>query len=547
MANPGELEFVIKANSDDFTKGIKAASEQTNRLTRQMDRAGKMGGWQRQQIAIARDARKAAFDRLSIEDKSVRLAEKRLRLEQMISRAQQGGNAFRLQALRTSLAAVRSQQSGLAGGLASHRSGVLSDMLGYAGLGWASRAVSWIGGRLPLGLLAGGAGAAGLGGLIFSQARTALGLERASQQSGLTVNQIRVGRAFSAAHGYEGDSALPLIERTRQAQGDALRGSTEMTAAFRALGISGSELQRSLPADLFLKIASLLGSGASNAVAFAAANRVLGESFRAVSPLLRQGLGAAIANAPAGISGSQAILAGVGRDLAGAWAGTRSTAGRWSAGIAGTAAAFGYRMSGGGAAGLGAMARVLGLRGASNWLYGYSDAAAERVLQYTDGGDLGAGAAANADERLAQALAARQERQRAASEIEKENQKKQEQLNLERMAPGEQRLELVRRRMRLRRLMESERDPVKLAELRAQSMEVESGILSMRGTPTSLSMPAGDSLAKIGLFRGGFDPANAIRVRQLEVLQRMERLNQRIESNTRSMNTHSQPQTPLME
>lgn len=542
----GELEFIVKANSDDFVKGIKAASEQTNRLSKQMERVSQVGRWRNEQANAAREARRAAFERLSVEERATRLAERRLRIERDITRATALGNVRRLEALRTSLAGVRNMQSGLSGALSARRAGLLGDALGYLGMNGAANAVSWLGSKVSFGGLLGAAGGVGLGGLLLSQARSALGLARASEASGFSVGQLRAGRAFASARGYD-DPSLPMVERIRYAQGEAQRGSTEMVAAFRAMGISGQDLNRALPHELFLRIAQQLQGGAASAVAFAHATRILGENLRAVAPLLRAGLGGAMAGAPTGVSGSQAILSGLGQDIAGAWAGGRATVGGAARGVAGTAAAFLYRMSGGAAAGLGAVTGIAGRNRVSDWMYGYSSAAAERVWQYMQGGDNGAGAAATAEARLGQVTAAGMERQRQADALAGENATAQAELDFQKMSPADQRRELQRRIGNLRRQADAARDPLQRQQLLAQLIHQQSalqglGIGDAVGSglsPTPAARLQADAMAKIGLFRGGFDPANAIRQKQLDRLTQIERLVTQI--NSRSGGANSAP------
>jgi len=432
----GELEFVIKANSDDFTKGIKAAADQTNRLTRQMERASKVGGWRNEQASAAREARKAAFDRLSVEERIERTKQRQVRLEQALAKAQAGGNIYRAAAL---------------GAAAARNRNLLSGMSGSGGGGGVGAFMSGALGRIGLG--GGMLGALGAGGVAMGAVLGTVNMMRWALNTANELGDIgeQFGISRTAAFGLETAASRAGVRRDAvyrglgtlaQARSAALAGDPTATATFARYGIGSEQLQnQNNIVALAQAIRQSLGAGGMQGNDVGDLSRLLGGRPGRMLAVLRE------FQDPTEMEQSLGNL----DDVQTQWETALTKIKKTLLNVMGTIAYFlndgwrqvlmaaGISMPGPAAAIMAGVA--LGSDGASNNPVG-NDVTGPRAASTTA---VPAGGAASA---------------------------------------------------------------------------VSGGTFD----PTHAARPEADALAKIGLFRGGFDPANAIRQKQLDTLQRIERI-----------------------
>jgi hypothetical protein len=446
MPNPGELEFILKANPDDFVQGIKAAAEQTNRLTKQMDRAAKIGGWRKEQADAAREARRAAFDRLSVEEKIERTKQRQARLEEMMNRAQAKGNLLRYEHLKTGAAQNRNALNAL--NMSQSGGGIGTTILNSLGLG-----------RLMMGGPGLALGGMGAGYWLVNQFRNAMAT--ADELGGLAdtlgirrseVQRLRMG-ADRASAGQ--DTGLNALGTLGEARASAIGGDDRLRRLFAAYGIRLEDLrnERLSGMDLAGRLSDAIGTGGPQDAELAALRSLLGRRPDRALAVIR---GAQAANPGSSFDDDMAALDRIGST-------TRQLArapGNW-------------------------LTRLFGSLARGNELVGQAYAG------QTVGSDPAAAAAASAAQRA-----------RTAANAEE-----------------------------IARIMEA-------APARPRG----------NFTPTPIMQIEADAMAKIGLFRGGFDPANRVRQEQLSALMRIEGMVRQLttRSAASAASAPTQPDGPLM-
>jgi len=204
------------------------------------------------------------------------------------------------------------------------------------GTGLAARAKDFVnqipGGSFVSGLVSkvgvagAGAAAAALG--LKAAAQYAAGLNDLSQRTEISVAALQKLGFAAKATGGSFDGAIRTVETLRKAQSEALAGSTDMAKAFERLGVSAKQMEAFSPDELFYAIAAAVKDGAINAANFSSFLKVAGEDAKALIPAMKQGLADAAKE-----MGGLAASAGALRSLNTLWEGMERGAAKAAAAI----------------------------------------------------------------------------------------------------------------------------------------------------------------------------------------------------------------------
>lgn len=209
---------------------------------------------------LSRQERRETFSRLSTEQQLSRLTERRLFIERQIVRAQQAGNAYRVGALRLSLANVSGQIAGIG------PTG-LSRFLGQAG----GQIAGFFGG-LGMGAV-GGLGLAGLGASIGMLVRNiersveesgifADNLEDMADMLGLKPSELSALKRSALAAGVTSRAVYSVVGRLRSEMASALGGDTTALGRFTNYGVTREMLRSGDVIGIGQQIRNRLGSRA---------------------------------------------------------------------------------------------------------------------------------------------------------------------------------------------------------------------------------------------------------------------------------------------
>lgn len=102
------IDLVLKWSVDGQQNAVRSAKEVSAEVNKSFgDRQQqRQVEWSRRQAQLARESRKESFAKLSIEEKLLRLSERRAQTERFLAKAEAQGNAYRANALRVRLGQV---------------------------------------------------------------------------------------------------------------------------------------------------------------------------------------------------------------------------------------------------------------------------------------------------------------------------------------------------------------------------------------------------------------------------------------------------------
>lgn len=133
------------------------------------------------------------------------------------------------------------------------------------------------------------AAATGLGVLVKSSINSADAISKASQKVGLTTEQLSGLKYAASLADVEFEQFTSGLEKFNKATIDAVNGSTQQIAAFRAVGISVKDLKTSSPEQLLLKISDAFSKSKDSAAKTAIAIALFGKAGADLIPLLNSG------------------------------------------------------------------------------------------------------------------------------------------------------------------------------------------------------------------------------------------------------------------
>lgn len=113
-------------------------------------------------------------------------------------------------------------------------------------------------------------------------------LQDISDKFGLSAESLqRIGNAAQESGGSIQDVATALARIGAAAQEAATRGTKELVTAFADIGVTGNDLVRLSPEQLFYRLANAMNDGSLAGKDLATAKQLLGRGFKTLLPVLR--------------------------------------------------------------------------------------------------------------------------------------------------------------------------------------------------------------------------------------------------------------------
>ena len=244
-----------------------------------------IGTLEKQLLDLQARQRKEAWDRLSIDQKIVVLKERAAKLDAAAQRAQAGSNRAQQIALR--------QQLNNAEMMAYERARSSDRRSAWMNFLPAGVATRWetIQSMRAAGSFAGGTviglSAAALYGIYHatkSAVEDAGQINRLANRVGTTRSEAQALRYGAGRSGIPIESMMDMLDDLRRNQGVAMGGDKSALDAFAAMKITFRDISSMGLVDLFRKLADEFERGGRNSIQYAAAASLLGRQFKEFAP-----------------------------------------------------------------------------------------------------------------------------------------------------------------------------------------------------------------------------------------------------------------------
>ena len=508
-----DLTLKIKADGkaavDDLKKVVSSMSAAEASAKREAAAAQQIVRWRNERAKLARAERDAAFDQLSVEEKLVRLQQRKADIARRLAATNVSDR--RREALLASQALVDSQMRGLGpvppGGALGGLRGALGGLGRFAG-------VAGLAGAAFTGLQGGKQIVRDAGAISDSAGR--MGIDAESQQE------------FAAAAGKSGASIGALegaFKKLQLAQVRAINGNEDSEEAFKRLGLSLKDLQTSSPEEIFRKIAKNAEGLPQSAEVLSDLTRVLGQSADDLLPAFKNGFSEAAQQArEAGAIIENDLI----EQLDDAGDTMELLAARSKAAFAPVVANIASVFSG------------LMVRMATTKLF-----IEEFLGAYSSGGVSASQALQQAQDAAEKVRSAFEQKDKAKSttgsdpvedrerlkqieELRKKNQAEMAEMAFEELGTQEKINKLLADRLKLQQQIVGEKDALKREELVAEELKLSQQLKGLKkpgaGGGGVGALAAVDQLARIGLVRGGADQTRVHLQRQIQILTKQESL-----------------------